>query len=284
VRRFATVLVALLALPVSVAEAAPRTDGSTPAPAAIARLVTNVPVSTLNKVGAGSILPNQAFGVFNLNGQLTKDGKPEVLSMNLAWCPHCAANSWALAVALSRFGRLTGLRVINTGTHYCKIASNSCTLQPFSCYPYTHGVSFFGTGYQSRYLSFGVIVLQDVRGHNLQKPTRPQGRAIDSFDQQGQTPALDVGGAYGFLGPGYDPGSLAHKTWSQIAGSLAKPHEPLARHIDGLANLFTAGFCKATKGRPADVCTSKGVLAAGARLRTAPGPPPPGPPPGGPPA
>jgi Domain of unknown function (DUF929) len=277
-------LVVLFALPVSVAEAAHRTDGSTPAPAAIARLVTNVPASTLNKVGAGSILPSQAFGVFNLKGQLTKDGKPEVLSMNLAWCPHCAANSWALAVALSRFGRLTGLRVINTGTYYCKIASNSCTLQPFLCYPYTHGLSLFGTRYQSSYLSFGEIVLQDVQGHNLQKPTRSEGRAIGSFDQQGETPALDVGGAYGFLNAGYDPGSLAHKTWSQIAGSLAKPHDPLSRHIDGLANLFTAAFCKVTKGRPVDVCASKGVLAAGARLRTAPGPPPPGPPPGGPPA
>jgi hypothetical protein len=282
VRRLIAALVVVLAIPVGVAQAADRTDGSTPAPTNIARLVTNVPASTLNQVAAGDIYGPQVFGVFNLDGaagHLAKDGKPEVLSMNFAWCPHCAANSWALAVALSRFGTFTGLRVINTGTHYCKIASDPCTLRPFPCYPYTRGLSFFGAGYKSSYLSFGEVVLQDVEGHNLEKPTRAEYQAVNQFDPgASQTPALDVGGAYGFLSSGYDPGSLAHKTWAQIAGDLADPHNPIARHIDGLANLFTASMCNVTNGRPAEVCTSRGVLAAGARLRTAPGPPPPGPP------
>ena len=36
----------------------------------------------------------------------------------------------------------------------------------------------------------------------------------------------------------------------QIATSLAHPRNRTARHIDGLANLFTAAICKVTKGRP----------------------------------
>jgi hypothetical protein len=258
------VFVALFVLPPSVADAALRTDGSMPAPAQIARLVTHVPTSTLNQVGAGDIGGPPSFGVIKLHSGLLKShGKPELLSMNLAWCPHCAANSWALAVALSRFGALTGLRVIDSGTYFCTLVAGPCTLAASPCYPHTHGVSFFGASYHSSYLSFAEVALQDVHGHNLQSPTRQENSAIAPFNPRGEAPAVDVGG-YGFLNSGYSPGTLAHKTWSQIAGGLADPHNPIARRVDGLANLFSAAICKATKGRPAGVCKSHGVFAAGA--------------------
>jgi hypothetical protein len=213
--------------------------------------------------------------VFKLGSQLVRDGKPELLTMNLAWCPHCAANNWAVAVALSRFGKLTGLRVIDTGTYYCKLTHESCNLKPSPCYPHTHGLSFFGTSYHGALLSLGAIVIQDVRGRNLERPTKAENAALNPFDQFGQTPAVDIGGAYGFVNSGYDPGALAHKTWSQIATSLADPHNPIARRIDGLANLFTAAICRVTNGRPSGVCSAKGVLAAGAARLDNAGPPPP---------
>jgi hypothetical protein len=216
--------------------------------------------------------------VFKLPGHLTSQGKPEVFTMNIAWCPHCAANSWALAVALSRFGTLTGLRVVDTGTHYCVLAHDPCVLKPFPCFPHTHGLSFLDASFRSSYLSFAHIVLQDVAGHNLEHPTRQEGRVVERFDPGHGTPALDVGGAYGFGGPGYDPGTLAGKTWSQIATSLGDPHTAIARRVDGLANLFTAAMCKVTGGHPRSVCTSRGVrAAAAAHLRSAAPPPPPGP-------
>jgi hypothetical protein len=280
VRRVLVLLFTVLVLPVAVAQAAGRSDGSTPAPASIVRLVTHVPARTLNAVGAGSVLPESSFPVFKLGSPLASDGKPELLSLSLAWCPHCAANNWALAVALSRFGTLHGLRVLNTGTYYCKLAANPCSLKPAPCYPFTHGLSFFHTGYHSTYLRLREVVIQTVNGKNLQRPSRADVEAVNPFDPgANQAPALDIGGAYGFLNAGYDPGALAHKSWSQIAGSLADPHNAVARHVDGLANLFTAAICSATKGRPASVCRSPGVHAVDARLRTAPGPPPP--PPGG---
>jgi Domain of unknown function (DUF929) len=268
--RFLVVLIALLVLPVAMAEAAPRMDGSTPAPTAIVQPVTNVPVSTLNRVGAGELIGGAAFTVLKLRaGELTSHGKPELVSMNLAWCPHCAADSWSLAVALSRFGRLTGLRVIDSGTHYCVILSDPCdlTARPSPCFPHTHGLSFLRARYRSSYLSFAPIVLQDVAGRNVEEPTRRQGAALNSFDKQGQTPAVDIGGAFGFVNSGFSPGVLAHRSWSQIAGSLAHAHNPIARRVDGLANLFAAAICRVTRGRPASVCRSRGVaIAGGARL------------------
>lgn len=257
--------IALIVLPVSVADAAPRSDGSTAAPARIVRLVTSVPASTLNEVGAGKVSGPADFNVFALDrGPLTSNGKPELVTMNLAWCPHCAANSWSLAMALSRFGVLTGLRVIDSGTYYCTLVSDPCALSPSPCFPHTHGLSFLDARYHSSYLSFAPIVLQDVNGRTVEHPTRRQGSALNAFDPQGQTPALDIGGVFGFVNSGFSPAALAHRSWSQIAGSLAHPHNPIAQRIDGLANLITAAICKVSQGRPAGVCTSRGVVAAGA--------------------
>jgi hypothetical protein len=222
-------------------------------------------VSTLNQVGAGKLSAPPVFGVFKLRRHLERDGKPELLTMNLAWCPHCAANSWGLAVALSRFGTLTGLRALDSGTFYCTLVAGPCTLGGAGpCYPHTHGLSFLRARYQSPYLSFGHLVLQDVSGRNLQRPTKQEFFAFNRFDRQGQTPAVDVGGAFGFVNSGFSPGILAHKTWSQIAGSLANAHNRIAQRVDGLANLFAAAICRVTKGRPAGVCRSHGVLTAGA--------------------
>ncbi len=271
---------AAFALPASSAQALRhRNDGSVPAPAQIVQQVTNVPASTLDQVGAGKLAGPDVFSLYKLNRNLRSHGKPEVLTLNLAWCPHCAANSWALAVALSRFGTLTGLRVIDSGTHYCTLTHDPCSLSGATppCYPHTHGLSFLDAAFHSPYLSLGTVVFQDVKGNNLENPTPRQLAAMNQFDPLGQTPALDVGGAFAFLNSGYDPGALAHKTWSQIAGSLADPHNPIARHIDGLANLFTAAMCRVTKGKPGAVCRARGVRAAARRLAHAAPPPPPPP-------
>lgn len=276
--RIAVVSVALLFFLVPAAQAAQRSDGSVPAPAQVAQLVTSVPASTLDQVGVGdSRNPNtsSAFGISKRDGHFTSDGKPEIVSVELAWCPHCAANSWALAVALSRFGTLTGLGEINTGTYFCKQAEDPCNLNPLSCFPYTHGLSFLGAVYRSSYISFASIVLQDVNGRNLEKPTRREEHSLSTLHLRGAAPALDFGGAWGFEGSGYDPATLAHKTWPQIATSLANPHDRIARHVDGLANLFTAAICSATNGRPRAVCNSRGVQAAATAVLGKYRPPPP---------
>jgi hypothetical protein len=280
VGRLALVWVASLLAVVPAAQAAQRSDGSIPAPAQIGQLVTNVPAGTLNRVGVGDSrnpITSPAFGISRGDGHFTRGGKPEIVTVELAWCPHCAANSWALAVALSRFGTLTGLGEINTGTHFCKVAEDPCNLRPLSCFPYTDGLSFLGAEYRSPYISFAAVVLQDVNGRNLEKPTRRERHSLRAVHQRG-APALDVAGALGFGGSGYDPATLAHRTWSQIAGSLANPHNRIARHVDGLANLFTAAICRVTKGRPGSVCNSRGVRAAAeavlSKLPSQPPPPP----------
>jgi hypothetical protein len=253
----------ILAIGVSAASAATPNDGSTPAPASIVQLVTHVPASTLNRVGAGDIAPAQFFKISRLQGHLARAGKPEVLTVNLGWCPHCAANSWGLAIALSRFGTLTGLRTIDTGTHYCLLLA-TCSLTNSPCAPHTHGLSFLDARLRSRYVSFAAVVVQDVDGNSVENPTKQETAAIGSFDPFGMTPAVDVGGDFGFVNSSFDPAMLAHESWTQIAGSLSNPHNRIARRIDGLANVLSAAICTADGGRPGRVCKSPGVLTAGA--------------------
>jgi Domain of unknown function (DUF929) len=269
VHRVVAAALVLFVLMVSAAPANARSDGSTPISRHIVALVRNVPASTLDQVGVGELAPSGPisqgdFHVFKLHRPLVSQGKPELLDEAFAWCPHCAAESWSLAIALSRFGTLTGLRAINSGTYYCKLQS-ACSLSTLFCFPYTHGLSFLDASYQSPYLTFVPVVLFDVNGRTVETPTPQENAAINRFDPLGEVPALDIGGAYGFVSPGYDTGVLAHKNWSQIADSLANPHNTIARHVDGLANLITAAICKVTKGQPASVCKSRGVLAAGAQ-------------------
>jgi hypothetical protein len=245
------------------AAAAPRSDGSEQASPEVFRLVTSVPAGTLDAVGAGGM--SSGLEVLKLPGPvLMSGGRPGLLMSYAAWGPPAAADSWALAVALSRFGSFAALRTIDTGTYRC-----GCLEHPR--YPHTQGLSFFQTPYTSSFLTFSPIVSQDVSGRPLQTPIGQQSGALDSLGSFGPPfLAIDVGGAYGFLGAGYSPAVLAHMSPLQIAQSLAGPTNPLARRIDGLANLFAAAICTVTYGQPQSVCSSGGVTAAGnARLRSA---------------
>ena len=135
----APALLVLLLLPAG-ALGASRSDGSTPAPAAILKEVGSVPTATLNAVGAGAF--GNGISLRWLAGDVAPAGsRATLISENAAWCPHCAANSWSVAIALSRFGRLTGLRLIDSGTYYGR------RLHASPSYPHTQGLSFLNARY-----------------------------------------------------------------------------------------------------------------------------------------
>ncbi|HWJ51256.1 MAG TPA: DUF929 family protein [Solirubrobacteraceae bacterium] len=253
-RTIVALLVALATLlPAATAQAASRSDGSKPASAKLTRLVTHVPVKTLDRIGSGAA-SRSAYAL--KSAPLHSGEKPVLLTVNMAWCPHCAANSWALAIALSRFGKLTGLRTLDTGTLYAtKYHANPS-------YPHTPGLSFFGAKYSSSYLRLRSVVMQDLKGKSLQALGSREREAIEPFDPQLAVPAISVGGAYGYLGSKYSPQALAHKSPLRIARALADPAGALAHQIDGQANVLTAAICAVTKGRPVAVCSSPAVVSS----------------------
>ena len=78
----------------------------------------------------------------------------------------------------------------------------------------------------------------------------------------GSFPFLDIAGTYVGTRPSYDPAVLKGLTAAEIAGQLADPTSPVARAIDGAANVITAAICRATNGAPAAVCSAPGVIEA----------------------
>ena len=112
------VLAIVVAFIVIKLNSSPASDNSPNGPtgAALASVVTNVtsvPASALDTVGDGSgsvtAKPTSISGT-----ALTANGKPEVLYMGAEYCPYCAAERWAMIVALSRFGTFSGLSTVHS--------------------------------------------------------------------------------------------------------------------------------------------------------------------------
>jgi len=224
---------------------------TTAASASITRQVTGVPLSALNTVGAGSASGPAA----TLTGdKLTANGLPRILYVGAEWCPYCATERWPLAVAISRFGTLTNL--------------GETASSPSDVYPNTATLSFHGSTYTSKVISFSGIEMENDQRQTLD--------TLDSADQKlfttvggGSYPFIDIGGVYRF-GVQYSPGVLAGKTHDEIAQALRDPTSTIAKAADGSANVLTAAICTLTDNKPAAVCTSSGVTAAAALLASAP--------------
>ena len=208
---------------------------------------TGVPASTLETVGAGSV----TAGPTPVTGPpLTQGGKPQLLYVGAEYCPYCAAQRWAMIVALSRFGTFSGLHTVHSASR--------------DVYPNTPTFTFAGSHYTSKYLSFAPVeettnVPNGPSSYTpLQKPTAAQQALLAKYNKQGSIPFIDFGNKYVEVGnmAGYGPQDLSGKTWSQIAASLSDPSSPIAKAVDGSANYTTAAICKLTNNQPASACTS----------------------------
>jgi hypothetical protein len=243
------------------AAAATRSDGSRPAPPVVLSGVSSVPQSTFDAIGLGRVYPKSQFPLTRLGGTTPPVGgvKRVILAAIAEWCPHCIASSWVLALTLERFGTLTGLRTINSGTYYAKHGGKPA-------FSHTHGLSFIDAMYTSQYLRFDPIILYAKNGKPLEHATTAEKHKLSTFHARGSFPALDLAGAFGVVGLDFSPGILAGLSPTQIAGELADPTSAVAPYIDGEANLLTAALCVATGQQPAAVCDSPGVTTAATRL------------------
>ena len=210
--------------------------------------VSAVPASTLNTVGAGT---SAAKTLIPITGSaLTSGGKPEVLYIGAEYCPYCAAERWAMVVALSRFGTFSGLHGIHSSSS--DVYANTPTL------------TFYKASYTSKYVTFATVEEQTVSKATLQTPTSAQAALISKYDappyvaqtNAGSIPFVDFGNKYMISGASYSPQLLAGKSWSQVAAALSNPSDPVAQAIDGTANRITAAICKLTGNQPASACTA----------------------------
>jgi hypothetical protein len=241
-----------------------KTTASTTTPPGIASptvvaAISTVPAATSASIGAGTVTSKP---ISITAPPLTANSKPRILYLGAEYCPFCAGERWAVAVALARFGTWSNLGA----------TSSSAT----DIYPNTATLSFHGATYTSSYLSFTgyETTTNQPQGSSyvpLDTPPAADQAIVDKYDappyvptgSSGSIPFVDIGGKYVISGASYDVSILQGQTHDQIAAALKDPSSPIAKAIVGTANVITADICKVTGNVPSSVCSAAGVVAAG---------------------
>jgi Domain of unknown function (DUF929) len=214
------------------------------APATVVQQVTTVPAALLTQAGTSQVItPLQK--VRTAGPPLTVGGKPAIVFVSEESCPFCAAERWAVTVALSHFGTWSQLGVTKSAAG--------------DIYPNTATLSFRTARYRSPQLTLLTTELTDNAGHPLQAQTTLDASLIRSFDvppyvnsadQSGSVPFLDIANQYILAGAQYDPQILAGLSAAQIAGQLSDPSSPVARAIDGSAEVIVAAINQVLNQHP----------------------------------
>ncbi len=228
--------------------------------ASVAAELTSVPASTLDKVGQGALgSGSYPDPLIKIGGSpLTANGKPEVLYMGAEYCPYCATERWAMAVALSRFGKFSGLHFIHS----------SATDSP----PSIPTLTFYKSTYTSKYVTFVPVETQKVNRAPLEHPTSAQTVLLSKYDNKpyvsvpGAIPFMDFGGKWIISGASYNYGVLQGQSWSHIAASLHNSSTAIAQGADGTANYFTAAICSLTRNQPGSVCSAAVIKSLEAKI------------------
>jgi len=233
----------------------------TPAKASVLAEVTGVTPSEAATVG----LPSSVIAPTVFNGQppLTSGGHPAVLYIGAEYCPYCAAERWAIVMALSRFGTFSNLQ--------------ETTSSPWDTDPQTPTFSFHGAGYTSPSLVFEHVenVSNDAHGPGTRTTLEPLNSTQSALwatysSKLGQSegfPFVDFGNKVVVLGPSYDPTVLQGLVQTEVASRLSNPHDPVTQSIVGTANYLTAAVCSLTHQQPTMWCSAPGTKKAAAALK-----------------
>jgi hypothetical protein len=191
---------------------------------------------------------------------------PEILYMGAEYCPYCAAQRWSTIIALSRFGKFSGLGNMSSYSG--------------DVYPNTPTFTFIKAKYTSPYVVFKTVELYTNYLNaaksfyaTLQKPSAQEQAEITKYDTEkyikgltastaGSIPFLSFGNQYLSSGSSYSPTTLAGSTRAEIAAALDNATSPVTEAIIASANYQTAAICSMTKDQPSNVCTSSGVTTA----------------------
>jgi thiol-disulfide isomerase/thioredoxin len=235
------------------------------APAALVQEVSTIPASDFDAVGDPSVPLLSAPAVVEDGPRLALDGKPAVVWVGALYCPYCAAERWALVIALGRFGTFTKL-----------YTTSSSTTEVFGG---TETFSFDGSVYRSSTIALAAVeeygnsssAVAPPGYEKLQKPTGFESAVVGSYDKSpwadpGRLPFLDVANRIVVSGSSFSPAVIGGLSMQQIATDLTDPGGQVAQALLGAADQITSAICAATGDTPASVCSSPAVLETSERL------------------
>ncbi len=210
--------------------------------------ITGVSANTLSAVGqgpSGLVSPRPITGGSNL----TLNGKPEVLYIGGDYCPYCAAERWAILVALTKFGNFTGIEYMQS----------SAT----DVYSSTSTFTFAHANYTSNYISFVAVEYWDRSDNIRTSLTSTEQSLFSQYSPNQNIPFVDLANVYLLGGSQYPPSVLrvgnnvngAPYDWTQIGSQLNNSSSIFAQNVDGAANHLISAICKIDGSKPANVCS-----------------------------
>lgn len=219
------------------------------------RPLQEIPPATLRSAVAK--WPNEASPLIVLPGStppLRLHGKPELLYVGANYCPYCAAERWAMLIALSKFGTFSGLK----GT-----TSSTTDINPA-----TPTVTFVGSHFTSPYIAFVPVETHgNVAGATgaypvLQNLTSEQTTLLGHYDAvpyvpptvAGGIPFLDLAGRYMSVGSQYDAAKIAGWDFDRAAAYLASGSNTTSEGLRVAAGYLMRDLCQVTRGAPATAC------------------------------
>lgn len=220
-------------------------DVGAPVPSAVLRNLTTIPSKVWEQQQptanmAPQVVATKASATFLYIGA---DG-----------CPYCAAERWAIIVALSRFGTFSHL-------HLMLSASNDA-------YPDTPTFSFYGASYHSAYVKASLMeILGRTLGPqgfspNLAKLSASQEAILTKYDappyvpsgSAGSIPFVLVGGRFLWVGTAVPPAEI-HGNWDTVSAAVHRGTGSPASAVLSSANALTAAICASDGDKPTTVCS-----------------------------
>jgi Domain of unknown function (DUF929) len=234
----------------------PSVTGTYQLPAAAVSLVEGVPVSALiasaqAELGRGQVSPPEKLPA--AAPPLSSGGRPEIMFICAEYWSKCAAERWALVMALSKFGTFTTLKGTTSGA-----AGAS---------PKTPTFSFYGAAYSSKYLTLVTDELEtntDVGGGEyplLQPPTTQEMTTMKAWDRAPYTtttlslPFAYIAGTFLLTSAQYDASAISQTSFQAAASIMSSGTDPVSRHAEAAAGYLVADFCALTRDHPAQVCS-----------------------------
>ncbi|MCL5427963.1 MAG: DUF929 domain-containing protein [Candidatus Marsarchaeota archaeon] len=207
----------------------------------------SVPGNISNRIGIGTADYSGILNIIHGSHPLSAGGKPELLFIGADYCPYCAAERWAIVIALMRFGNFSNLHLMTSSAN------------DYS--PSTPTFTFYNSTYTSPYIAFvGVETYTNQPSGSfykpLQQPTQEQ-LALMSHNDPNETVPYMLLANYSYVsGALYDPYSILYgKNWSTIIDDIYNTSSAQSQSIIGSANLLTEQICSIDNNTPAGVCS-----------------------------
>jgi hypothetical protein len=223
----------------------PSPPHGTPIPAATLAKMASIPLSTLAAAPTTGIV-SQVQPISST--PLSANGKPELLFVGAEFCPFCAAQRWAMYIALSKFGTFEPEPgQIHSATHDGNVPT----------------LTFYGTKYSSPYFAFTPVEVytnkpaSNGNGYTvLQTPTKEQDELWQSLGS-GSFPFLDFAGKEALVATQYSYQPMENLSFDTVAAQVGNNSTAIGANINAGAYQLIQAMCRSLSShQPADVCSA----------------------------